>query len=133
MELVAFAAPRNGDLWSQARQHIAADTARQGGTATEREGRFGTELICQRPVQSAAGKSGMQPSRVVGVNGPRWFLRATFLGRPAQEPDAAGSWEDTVASVVVNRGSQAMPPGDALPLTFPPQARPLAPESTPPG
>jgi hypothetical protein len=123
VELRAFAAPRNGSMWAEARQHIAADTARHGGTATEREGRFGTELICQRPVQRSEGQGGMQPSRVVGVDGPRWFLRATFLGQPAREPDRAGEWEDTVASVVVNRGSQAMPPGDALPITLPPDAR----------
>ncbi len=127
VELAAFAAPRNGDLWSQARQHIAADTARQGGTASEREGRFGIELMCSRPVRDAAGKGGLQPSRVVGVNGPRWFLRATFLGRPAREPEQATEWEDTLATVVVNRGTQAMPPGDALPLSFPPQARPQSP------
>jgi hypothetical protein len=124
MELRVFAAPRHGDLWSEARQHIAADAARAGGTATEREGRFGTELICRRPVQGADGKSAMQASRVVGVNGPRWFLRATFLGQPAQEPDTSAGWEETLASVVVNRGSQAMPPGDALPLTLPADARP---------
>lgn len=123
MELRAFAAPRHGDLWTQARHHIAADTARQGGTATEREGRFGTELVCQRPVTSSEGKAGMQPSRVVGVNGPRWFLRATFLGAPARDLDQGSSWEDTLASVVVQRGSHAMAPGDALPLTLPPDAR----------
>ncbi len=38
VELRAFAAPRNGDLWSQVRPQIAADMAQRGGTATEREG-----------------------------------------------------------------------------------------------
>lgn len=123
LELRAFAAPRHGDLWSEVRQQIAADTARHGGTATEREGRWGTELVCQRPVQARDGRAGMQPSRVVGVNGPRWFLRATFLGHPAAEPDLAGPWEETLAGVVVNRGAQAMPPGDALAISLPPQTR----------
>ena len=42
-----FAAPRHGDLWSEVRPQIAAEVASRGGTATEREGRFGTELVCQ--------------------------------------------------------------------------------------
>ena len=45
LELRAFSAPRNGDLWSEVRPQIAADMARRGGTATEQEGRFGPELV----------------------------------------------------------------------------------------
>lgn len=123
VEIRAFAAPRGGDLWSQARHQIAAEAAQRGGTATEREGRFGVELLMQQQVQLADGKQTLQPSRVVGVNGPRWFLRATFLGRPATQPDESAPWENTLPAVVVNRGSQAMPPGDPLPLTLPPSAR----------
>ena len=37
LELRAFSAPRNGDLWSEVRPQLAADMARRGGTATERE------------------------------------------------------------------------------------------------
>lgn len=123
LELRAFAAPRGGDLWAEARTQIAAETAQHGGTATERDGRYGAELLCQLSVQRPDGSRALQPSRVVGVNGPRWLLRATFLGRPAERPDDAADWEETLASVVVNRGSQAMPPGDALPLTLPAEAR----------
>jgi hypothetical protein len=123
VELRAFAAPRHGDLWSEARPQLAAETAQHGGTATEREGRFGPELLVQQQVQMPDGTSSVQPSRIVGVNGPRWFLRATFMGRPAAEPDASEEWEDTLARIVVNRGAQAMPPGDPLPLTLPPTAR----------
>ena len=123
VEVRAFAAPRHGDLWGEARPQIKAEVAQRGGTATEREGRFGVELLMQQQVQLPDGTQSVQPSRVVGVNGPRWFLRATFLGKPAVEPDGAAAWDDTLASVVVNRGSHAMPPGDPLPLTLPPSAR----------
>ena len=88
LELRVFAAPRHGDLWSEVRPQIAADLGRRGGTATEREGRFGTELVCQMPVTLPDGKAAMQPSRVIGINGTRWLLRATLLGRPAVEPEA---------------------------------------------
>lgn len=127
LELRAFAAPRNGDLWSEVRPKIAADMAQHGGTATEREGRFGTELVCQIPVRRGDGSSGSQSSRIIGINGSRWLLRATMLGRPATDLEGASGWEDTITKVAVRRGSGAMAVGDVLPVTLPENARPLDP------
>ena len=127
LELRAFAAPRNGDLWSEVRPKIAADMAQHGGTATEREGRFGTELVCQIPVRRGDGSSGSQSSRIIGINGSRWLLRATMLGRPATDLEGAGGWEDTITKVAVRRGSGAMAVGDVLPVMLPENARPLDP------
>ena len=126
MELRAFAAPRNGELWEEVRPQIAADVSGHGGTATEREGRWGTELVCQMQVVLADGNQALQQSRIIGVNGPRWLLRATFLGQPAVEPELTAEWEDALAAVVVHRGSHAMPVGDALPLTLPDDAQRLS-------
>jgi len=119
LELRAFAAPRGGDLWAEVRPRIAADFAQRGGTADERDGRFGTELACQLTVRMPDGRTGTQPSRIIGVNGPRWLLRATLLGRPAVEPELAGPWEEMVELVAVRRGSQPMPAGAELALTLP--------------
>jgi hypothetical protein len=127
IELRAFAAPRNGDLWSEVRPQTAADMAQRGGTATEREGRFGTELVCQVQVKRTDGGTAMQPSRIVGINGSRWLLRATFLGRPAVETDGVDDWEETVTKVAVRRGAQAMPVGEPLPVVLPEQARRIPP------
>lgn len=126
VELRAFAAPRNGDLWSEVRPQIAADTAQRGGTATEREGRFGTELMCQMRVQRPEGVV-TQPSRIVGINGPRWLLRATLLGRPAIDPDNAADWEDVLTRVAVQRGGNPLPVGEPLPLVLPDHARRMNP------
>lgn len=123
LEMQAFAAPRHGDLWSTVRPQIQADITRRGGRAEERDGRFGTELVCQIPVKKPDGTVGLQPSRIVGVNGERWMLRASFLGRPALQPEEAGEWEDALAQVVVRRGAGAMPVGEPLPATLPDQAR----------
>lgn len=122
-EFQAFAAPRNGDLWSDVRPQIAEDMARRGGQATEREGRWGTELLCQMPVKRPDGTEATQPSRIIGINGDRWMLRASFLGRPAVDPDNASEWEDALAQVVVRRGDQAMPVGEPLPVNLPDDAR----------
>jgi hypothetical protein len=119
VELRAFAAPRNGDLWGEVRPKIAADYAQRGGTADEREGRFGTELVCQLTVRLPDGRTGTQPSRVIGVNGPRWMLRATLLGKPALPDADASAWEDLVAGVVVRRGNEPMPSGAELTITLP--------------
>jgi len=121
VELRAFAAPRNGDLWGEVRPKIAADFAQRGGTAGERPGPFGPELVCELTVRTEDGRTGTQVSRIIGVNGPRWMLRATLLGRPAQELDTSADWEEVVERVVVRRGAQAMPVGEALPLTLPPR------------
>ncbi|THV18802.1 DUF3710 domain-containing protein [Nocardioides caeni] len=126
LELRAFAAPRNGDLWAEVRPQIAADASRRGGTATEREGRFGTELVCEVRMTRADGQTGTQTSRVIGINGPRWLLRATFLGDPARQPQDAEEWEAAIAQVVVRRGNHAMPVGEQLPLSLPDGARPAS-------
>ena len=119
LDLRAFAAPRNGDLWSDARPKIAAEVAQAGGTATEREGPWGTELICEVGQRSG----GTQVSRVVGINGPRWMLRCSLLGAAASRPDDAKDWEESIRKVAVHRGAHAMPVGEGLPVVMPPQAR----------
>jgi hypothetical protein len=132
LEVRAFASARGGDLWSDARREIAADTARRGGTATEQEGSFGPELYCEVPVTGPNGESLMQPSRVIGHTGPRWFVRATLAGRPASDPEYAAPFERALRTLAVRRGNDAMPPGEALPLRMPPQATPApdGPQST---
>lgn len=124
VELRPFAAPRNADIWSDIRKQIAAETARRGGTATEAEGPFGPELQVSMPAKTPDGQAATQPSRVLGISGPRWLLRATFLGRPAVSPQEDGDLESALRDVVVVRGSAPMAPGDPLPLVMPGNARP---------
>lgn len=119
VELRAFAAPRNGDLWTEVRPQIAAEVAQGGGTATEHAGPWGPELILR------TGQRGGQQQvvRMIGVNGPRWMLRCQLVGAGAQKPDESTAWEDTIRRVAVHRGAHAMPVGEALAVTMPPQAR----------
>ena len=90
LELRAFAAPRCDGIWDEVRKDIAAEATKRGGTATELDGEFGTELKLVVPVQTPDGKQATQTSRIVGVDGPRWLLRGTFLGKSAREPDPEG-------------------------------------------
>ncbi|WP_433168818.1 DUF3710 domain-containing protein [Kribbella sp. CA-247076] len=128
LELRAFAAPKTAGIWSEVRREIAAEASRMGGTATEAEGPFGTELVLVVPVEDPDGQIFSQTSRVVGVDGPRWLLRATVLGRAAVEPEAAAPMEATLRSTIVVRGTEPMAVRESLPLRLPPGAQP-APEA----
>ncbi len=128
LEMRAFSSARGGDLWEEARQEIAADTARRGGTSREQAGPFGTELYCEVPVTAPDGSDAIQPSRVIGCTGPRWFVRATIAGHPAQNADAAVVYEAALRGLAVRRGNEAMAPGKPLPLRLPPEAQPATDE-----
>ncbi len=128
LELRAFAAPKKTGIWSEVRREIAAEASRMGGTATETEGSFGTELVLVVPVEDPDGQIFSQTSRVIGVDGPRWLLRATVLGRAAVEPDAATLMEATLRNVIVVRGAEPMAVRESLPLRLPPGAEPAADE-----
>lgn len=128
LELRAFAAPKTSGIWTEVRREIAAEASRMGGTATESEGPFGTELVLVVPVEDPDGQIFSQTSRVIGVDGPRWLLRATVLGRAAVEPDAAPPMEETLRSTIVVRGTEPMAVRESLPLRLPPGAQP-APEA----
>jgi hypothetical protein len=120
VELRAFAAPRHGDIWDDVRQQIAAEVTRRGGTATEHEGPYGPELRVVLTMTGQDGRTGQQPSRVFGISGPRWLLRATLFGQPAIEPTEDGLVESALRDVIVRRGGEPHAPGEALPLTVPP-------------
>ncbi|GAA2793142.1 DUF3710 domain-containing protein [Kribbella solani] len=124
LELRAFAAPKKSGIWDEVRQEIAAEASRMGGTATETDGPFGTELVLVVPVEDPEGQIFSQTSRVIGVDGPRWLLRGTVLGRAAVEPDAAEPMEATLRNTVVVRGDEPMAVRESLPLRLPPGAEP---------
>jgi hypothetical protein len=100
----------------------------RGGTVDHQEGPWGPELRVVLPVTMPDGRSGSQPSRVLGIRGPRWLLRATLFGRPAVEPAEDGEVESAVRDVIVVRGTEPLPPGDPIPLKVPDNLTPVEPE-----
>jgi hypothetical protein len=117
--LHAYAAPRSTGIWDEIRAEIAGGVTRQGGTADEVPGAFGRELVVRIPVRSADGRTGHQAQRFVGIDGPRWFLRAVFHGAAVHDPEAAALMESVVRDVVVVRGGEAMAPRELLALRLP--------------
>ena len=129
VELRPFAAGRSAGIWDAVRRDIVGEAARHGGTATEGEGEYGTELRVVVPLRAQDGSSVTQTSRVVGIEGPRWLLRATYLGKPAISATGDDVLTQALRDVVVVRGDAAMAPRDPLPLRLPPNAQVVAHDS----
>jgi hypothetical protein len=128
LQVSAFAAPRAGGIWDDVRADLARNASGQGASLKEVEGPFGTELAGTvmaapppRP-EDPAPKPVRRAARFLGVDGPRWFLRAMITGPAATEPEAAAVLEDVFADIVVVRGHEPMPVREQLPLVLPPQA-----------
>lgn len=121
VQLQAFAAPRRDGIWDEIRAEIATQVTKSGGSADEIPGSFGRELLARLPARTSDGRTAHRPARFVGVDGPRWFLRAVFSGPAAADEQAARPLEEVVRGTVVVRGAEAMAPRDLLPLRLPDQ------------
>lgn len=114
MQLGVYAAPRNEGIWDEVRAEIADSMRGQKGSPTERaNGTFGVELTGTVP-----GDNGRVPVRFIGIDGPRWFLRALLAGGPA-DPSRAARFEDLLRNVVVVRGNEPLPVREPVPLRLP--------------
>jgi hypothetical protein len=128
LQVSAFAAPRAAGIWDDVRADLARNASGQGASLKEVEGPFGTELagtvVAAPPARpdEPAPQPVRRPARFLGVDGPRWFLRAMITGPAATEPDAAAVLEDVFRDIVVVRGHEPMPVREQLPLALPPQA-----------
>ena len=119
MQVNAFAAPRRSGIWGEVRDEIAGALRESGGQAEDAEGPYGTELHAQVPAEAPGGGVGLAPARFLGVDGPRWFLRALITGPGATDPAAAEPLLGALKDCVVVRGNEAMAVRDPLPLRLP--------------
>jgi len=115
LQLAVFAAPRSEGVWNEARADIKASLFTDGVAAEEEPGEYGTELRAR-----VRTPEGMNDLRFVGIDGPRWMIRAIYQGPAAVDPaTAAGPLAECLRNVVVERGREAMPALEALPLRLP--------------
>jgi hypothetical protein len=121
VQLQAFAAPRSEGIWDDIRNEIAASITSQGGTADKTSGPLGAELHAQMPAPGPDGRTTFSPVRFVGIDGPRWFLRAVLSGQAALDQSAASNLLEVVKATVVVRGDEAMAPRELLTLRLPNQ------------
>jgi hypothetical protein len=114
LQLGVFAAPRSEGIWDEVREEIRTSLAGQGARVEEATGAYGTELRAH--VHTPDGAADL---RFVGVDGPRWMVRALYQGAAATAPDAAGPLAEVLDGLVVDRGQEAKPVREALPLRLP--------------
>lgn len=132
LQVQAFAAPKSRGLWDDVRTSLRDSVVKQGGTAETRSGPFGTELITRLPVKRADGRTGYRPARFIGVDGPRWFLRAILTGKGLSDKEQSREFETLVSRLVVVRGGEAMAPQELIGLHMPGQRPGLIPQSSGP-
>lgn len=114
LQIAVLAAPRSEAMWDEVREGIRAQLRSDGFASQEVDGSYGTELRTR--VRTPNGPTDL---RFVGVNGPRWLVRAVFQGPVATDITKAPLLMDCLQGLIVDRGQDAMPAGDTLPLKLP--------------
>ncbi|MGP9782768.1 hypothetical protein CQ010_03085 [Arthrobacter sp. MYb211] len=122
VQLMAFASSKSASLWPGIREKITGDIHGQKGEIFTREGEYGEELLAKVPQQLPDGRAGHVALRFVGVDGPRWFLRAVVGGAAIADEEATQIVDELLRSVVINRGDKPLPPAELLPLNVPSNA-----------
>lgn len=125
LQLGVFAAPRSEGIWAEVREEIQSSLVAEGATVWEMPGDYGTELRAR--VRTPEGDTDL---RFVGVDGPRWMVRGVFQGAAA-DPALAGPLDVCLRGLVVDRGAEAKPVREPLPLRLPREAAEQAGQSGP--
>lgn len=120
LQLQAFAAPRSSGLWHEIREQLADQIEKQGGRTTVVESDLGPQLFAELPVAEGSN-TGKRPVKFVGIDGPRWFLRAMVSGKAVSDETAWAAIEKVLRSLIVVRGNNPLPPKELLPLMVPSQ------------
>ena len=106
----AYAAPRSSGLWGEVARELSEQLHNDGARVRRESGPWGIELVAF--VNNVL-------LRFVGVDGPRWMLRAVAAGPKEQSAKAAEELRNLVRDTVVVRGQLPMPVRTPLPLTLP--------------
>jgi hypothetical protein len=114
LQLGVFAAPRSEGIWNEVRDEIALAMVADGVATHEVAGPHGIELVAR--VTTPEGPADL---RFVGVDGPRWMVRALFQGRAAADRSSEGALGEVLTGLVVVRDGEARPVREALPLRLP--------------
>ncbi|MEV7623045.1 DUF3710 domain-containing protein [Actinoplanes sp. NPDC089786] len=115
VEFGVFAAPRTDGIWDEVRAEMLQEMKAGGLTVREEHGRYGTELVAQLPDPQGQ----LVDVRYVGVDGPRWFVRATFQGPVATDSAVSPVLWECLEGLVVARDDEPRPVREPLPVRLP--------------
>jgi len=114
LQLGVFAAPRSEGIWEEVRAEIRKSLFDDGVAAEEIDGEYGIELRAR-----VRTPDGLTDLRFVGIDGPRWMVRGVYQGGAAVDPANAGPLVECLHGLVVDRGLEAKPVREPLPLRLP--------------
>jgi hypothetical protein len=114
LQLGVFAAPRTEGIWNEVRADIRKQLFNDGVAVEEVDGAYGVELRSR-----VRTPEGLTDIRFVGIDGPRWMVRGVYQGPVAADPSLAGPLAECLEGLVVDRGIEAMPVREPLPLRLP--------------
>ena len=117
LQLGAFAAPRTEGIWDEIRAELRTALVGGGAKLAEVDGEYGPELQAR-----LGGGQGVVEVRHIGIDGPRWFVHGVYVGAAAVDPDQAGPLREALRGLVVDRGTDARPVKEPLPLRLPAEA-----------
>ncbi len=120
LQVSLFSAPKNNDVWQEVLEVLTSSLESQNAQVESVVGSFGRELLVAMQVPTEDGGSALQQIRFIGVDGPRWLLRGSITGDALNNLSEQAEIERIFRSIVVDRGSEAMPPRVLVPLTMPP-------------
>lgn len=121
LQLTLFAAPTSGGLAAELREDLIEEAQQAGGSAAVESGPFGPEVRRVLPVDGPGQEQLFQESRNWFVEGPRWMLYGSLLGKAARLGDEASAepFIEFFRNVVVRRGEGAMVPGEVIGMELP--------------
>jgi hypothetical protein len=115
VEFGAFAAPRSDKIWDEVREEMIKEMSAANISPREVDGAYGKELVARLPDPEGQ----LVDVRYVGVDGPRWFVRATFQGPVATDPAQAPALIECLEGLVVVRDDEPRPVREPLPMRLP--------------
>lgn len=118
LQVSVFSAASSEEVWPEVREQLATGLAGQGAEVEPGHSSLGPCLEVALPANENSGQL-PRHIRFVGYDGPRWFLRGSITGAAITNPVANQSIESLFRSLVVDRGSEAMPPRELIALAMP--------------
>mgnify|MGYP002716369855 CR=1 FL=1 len=120
LQLQAYAAPLSGGLWEDIRSGLVEGLERSGSHGAVVDGPLGPEIHARMPRTGQLGadqaRAKTAPVRFIGIDGPRWFLRAVISGPAAVDREKAGLMYALLKATVVHRDEVPREPRSLLPL-----------------
>jgi len=129
LQISLFSAPKNNTVWLEVLELLTSSLESQNAKVESIVGSFGSELLVTMDVPISDVGTVSERIRFIGVDGPRWLLRGSITGEAVTNLTEQAEIERIFRSVIVDRGSEALPPRELVPLTMPagniaPPARP---------